>query len=54
MFSENFRKFKKTIHWDTSYPVPEFLVCIGILSVYVLEEIFAWILSKTKKNKESP
>ncbi|VDK83515.1 unnamed protein product [Litomosoides sigmodontis] len=54
VFSENFRKFKTTIHWDTSYPVPEFLVCVGILSVYVLEEIFAWIFSKTKNNEEYP
>uniref|UniRef100_A0A0R3RZ93 Zinc transporter ZIP3 n=1 Tax=Elaeophora elaphi TaxID=1147741 RepID=A0A0R3RZ93_9BILA len=51
--NENFRKFKKITAWDTSYPVPEFLVCIGILSIYVLEEIFAWIFSKTKKSEES-
>ncbi|KAL3999009.1 ZIP Zinc transporter family protein [Acanthocheilonema viteae] len=51
--NENFRKFKKTALWETTYPVPEFLVCIGILSVYVLEEIFAWIFSKTNKSQES-
>ncbi|KAM3720581.1 Zinc transporter ZIP1 [Dirofilaria immitis] len=49
--NENFQKFKKITSWNTTYPVPEFLVCIGILSVYVLEEIFTWIFSKTKKNQ---
>ncbi|VDM94696.1 unnamed protein product, partial [Onchocerca ochengi] len=48
---ENFRKFKETTSWDTTYPVPEFLICVGILSVYVLEEIFTWIFSKAKKNQ---
>ncbi|VIO97181.1 Uncharacterized protein BM_BM13622 [Brugia malayi] len=51
--NENFKKFKKITSWNTTYPVPEFLVCIGILSVYVLEEIFTWIFSRTKKNQGS-
>ncbi|CAG9538571.1 unnamed protein product [Cercopithifilaria johnstoni] len=52
--NENFRKFKKITLWDTSYPVPELLVCIGILSVYILEELFAWIFSRTKKTQRKP
>uniref|UniRef100_A0AC34GN76 Uncharacterized protein n=1 Tax=Panagrolaimus sp. ES5 TaxID=591445 RepID=A0AC34GN76_9BILA len=42
---ENFEKFKHVSDWHTSFPVPEFMACIGFFLVYFLEEISLKIFS---------